>query len=199
MSVSIEGFKDALANLVGGVVIVTTSTKDGLSSGMTATAVCAVSLDPPLVMVCMSHRAATHRAVERSGVFALNVLSAAALDIAERFASNRDDKFAGLATSVRASGAPILEEAIAYCDCEVETTVSAGDHTIFIGRVLDAASAGRGSHLPLLYFRGDYGSVALLDAAGGSSGSRDGGAVSEAEAGSGTARPQETLEDPAAP
>jgi len=163
MTVPIEAFKEALANLVGGVVIVTTPTQDGRSTGMTATAVCSVSLDPPLVMACMSHRAATHRAVEQSGVFALNVLPAFAVDMARRFASNRDDKFFGLTASTGPSGAPILGDAIAYCDCEVERTVSAGDHTIFIGRVLDAGSPGRATHPPLLYFRGAYGSLTSLE------------------------------------
>lgn len=128
---------------------------------MTATAVCSVSLAPPLVMACMSHDSSTYHAVEESGVFALNVLPATAEALARRFASDDRDKFEGLATRPGATGAPLLEEALAHCDCEVERSVPAGDHTIFIGRVVDAISVDR-PEPPLLYFRGAYGSVSGL-------------------------------------
>ncbi len=163
MSVSTEAFTSAMANLAGGVVIVTTSADDGRASGMTATAVCSVSVDPPLVMACMRQGAATHRAVEVSGVFALNLLPARAEGLARRFASNRRDKFDGVSTTAGATGAPILVDALAHCECTVERMVSAGDHTIFIGRVQGAASSGDERRRPLLYLRGDYGSIGPLD------------------------------------
>lgn len=163
MSVSVEAFKRALANLAGGVVIVTTSDEEGVARGMTATAVCSVSVDPPLVMACMDQGAATHRAVRAAGVFALNLLPARAEKLAARFASNRADKFEGLETSIGDTGAPILADAFAFCDCVVEKTVDAGDHTIFIGRVLGAGHFENDARSPLLYFRGDYGTVAPID------------------------------------
>ena len=161
MSVSTADFKGALANLAGGVVIVTTRDPEGRAHGMTATAVCSVSLDPPLVMACMSHETATFRAVRASGVFALNILPAASAGLAGRFATSGDDKFTGLETAGGPTGSPILVEALAHCDCAVESAVEAGDHTIFIGRVLEAASPGE-RYPPLLYFRGEYGSLAPL-------------------------------------
>lgn len=151
-----------MSHLAGGVVIVTTQGPGDTDFGMTATAVCSVSLDPPLVMTCMNHQTATHQAVEASGVFALNLLPAGEEALARRFASKGDDKFAGLGSSRRSTGAPILDAALAYCDCNVEESVSAGDHTIFIGRVLDSGVTAAGGETPLLYFRGDYGSVRPL-------------------------------------
>ena len=158
--VSLAVFKAAMAHLAGGVVIVTTADPAGARHGMTATAVCSVSLEPPLVMACMSRDAATHRAVSVSGAFALNLLSDEAESLARRFASSRLDKFEGLATTPAASGAPLLDGALAHCDCTVEQTVTAGDHTIFIGRVSAADVSAIEDATPLLYYRGDYRTVA---------------------------------------
>lgn len=159
--VTTDAFKRALANLAGGVVLVTTLDDQEEASGMTATAVCSISVDPPLVMVCMNHATATHRAVHASGIFAINFLAVGAESLARRFASNRPDKFQGLETTVAQTGAPIIDMALAHCDCTVEQAVTAGDHTIFIGRVLEAHAKPR-NDLPLLYFRGDYGSVTSI-------------------------------------
>lgn len=161
MSVSAAEFKGALAHLAGGVVVVTTSDEDGRHRGLTATAVCSVSLEPPLVMACMSHKAATYRAVQASGVFALNILPADADGLASRFASDLDDKFEGVTTTAGITGAPILSRALAFCDCTVDSAVDAGDHTIFIGRVVEASSPDE-PRQPLLYYRGAFGSIAPL-------------------------------------
>lgn len=128
---------------------------------MTATAVCSVSLEPPLVMACMSRESATHGAVESSGVFAINVLPVSALELAGRFASRSDEKFADVDLTRGETGAPLLAAALAHCDCRVERSVEAGDHTIFIGRVL-SVHAPDDADGPLLYFRGSYGSVGPL-------------------------------------
>jgi len=144
-------YRRVLSHLAGGVVIVTTRGAGGEPRGMTATAVCSVSVDPPLVMACMSQAAATHGAVEASGIFALNILPADARDLAQRFASTSADKFSGVRTLAGASGAPLLADALAHCDCEVEEAVTAGDHTIFIGRVLAAVSHEDRPAGPLLY------------------------------------------------
>lgn len=156
-----HAFREALSQLAGGVVIVTTRGEDGEPRGMTATAVCSVSLSPPLVMACMSHESSTYHAVEESGVFALNVLAATAERLARRFASSDEDKFAGLGFAAGETGAPLLADALAHCDCVVERSVPAGDHTIFIGRVVGVARHDR-PEAPLLYFRGTYGSVKPL-------------------------------------
>lgn len=162
MTAGTEEFKRALAHLVGGVVIVTTRDAAGEPRGMTATAVCSVSLDPPLVMACMNQASNTHAALEESGVFALNILPEAARDLAQRFASSSSEKFEGVLVGTGDTGAPLLSVALAHCDCEVERSVVAGDHTIFIGRVV-SAGARPAEHGPLVYFRGRYGSVGPAD------------------------------------
>jgi flavin reductase (DIM6/NTAB) family NADH-FMN oxidoreductase RutF len=163
MAVSPEGFRTALSHLASGVVIVTTRDSDGEPHGMTATAVCSVSLDPPLVMVCLDHDAATHTAVAQSGIFALNLLPASDEALAHRFATQSREKFAELALESGETGAPILARSLAHCDCTVLRSVPAGDHTIFIGRVVDAGvgrtAAGDHSVGPLLYYRGRYGAI----------------------------------------
>ena len=130
---------------------------------MTATAVCSVSLDPPLVMVCLDHDAATHTAVAQSSIFALNVLPASDEALARSFATGSREKFAELVLESSETGAPILALALAYCDCAVERSVPAGDHTIFIGRVVDTGvgqtAAEDPSMGPLLYYRGRYGAM----------------------------------------
>lgn len=151
-------YKRALSHLAGGVVIVTTHGSDGEPRGMTATAVCSVSVEPPLVMACINQSALTHVAVDDSGVFALNILPATERDLAQRFASSSAEKFAGVVVESGTTGSPLLGAALAHCDCEVENSIPAGDHTIFIGRVVAARSRAEGDQ-PLLYFRGAYGSV----------------------------------------
>jgi flavin reductase (DIM6/NTAB) family NADH-FMN oxidoreductase RutF len=163
MVVSPEGFRTVLSHLAAGVVIVTTRDPEGEPHGMTATAVCSVSLEPPLVMVCLDHDAATHTAVAQSGVFALNLLSASGEALAHHFATQSLEKFAELSFASSETGAPVLEGSLAFCDCSVVRSVPAGDHTIFIGRVI-AADVGEDlgkdhSMGPLLYYRGRYGAI----------------------------------------
>ncbi|WP_420633106.1 flavin reductase family protein [Candidatus Palauibacter sp.] len=160
MSVSARDYRGALANLAGGVVIVTTSDWRGQPRGMTATAVCSVSIEPPLVMACVHREAATHRAIGHSRAFALNLLPARSEDLARRFASSRRAKFDGLRTETGETGAPILADAMAHCECKVERAVDAGDHTIYIGRVLEVGYEKGEERPPLLYFRGGYRSIA---------------------------------------
>ena len=163
MVVNPEGFRTVLSHLAAGVVIVTTLDSEGEPHGMTATAVCSVSLEPPLVMACLNQDAATHTAVAQSGFFALNLLSSSEQALARRFATQSREKFAELSLESSETGAPLLEGALAYCDCAVVRSVPAGDHTIFIGRVV-AAEVGtdlEGDHSvgPLLYYRGRYGAI----------------------------------------
>ncbi|MDX1396773.1 MAG: flavin reductase family protein, partial [Gemmatimonadota bacterium] len=125
MSAAPEEYKRALSHLAGGVVIVTTRGADGEPRGMTATAVCSVSVNPPLVMACMSQAAMTHAAVDVSRVFALNFMPASARDLAEQFARSTDDKFAGVEIVDGVTGAPLIASALAHCDCEVDRSIAA--------------------------------------------------------------------------
>lgn len=156
MGVSPDRFRDVLGRLAAGVAIVTSRQPDGSPSGMTATAVCSVSLVPPLVLACLDVGANTHRAVGSSGVFAVHLLAEGEAELARRFGGEGEEKFDGLAVSRAVTGAPLLAVGLGYCDCSVDRSLDAGDHTVFIGRVEAAGTRGPVGCPPLVYYRGRY-------------------------------------------
>ncbi len=130
----------AFRSLVHGVYVVTTRCGDRLN-GMTAAWVSQVSLRPLLLMVSIAPTRYSHDLIKESGVFAINVLTSDQVDLGKRFgfASGRKvDKFAGLDYITAATGSPILPQAQAYFDLNLLDTHSAGDHTLFVGEVLEA-------------------------------------------------------------
>jgi 4-nitrophenol 2-monooxygenase / 4-nitrocatechol 4-monooxygenase, reductase component len=149
-------FRHVLGHLAGGVTVVTTRDDDGRHHGLTATAVCSVSLEPPLVLASLERDANTHAIIERSGVFALNFLADSEREVAIRFATTPDDKFQELAVTTAHTGSPLLVGAVAWCDCVVVRSVEAGDHTVFIGRV-EAAEVRRPEEPhPLVHYAGRW-------------------------------------------
>lgn len=150
-------FRSVLAHLAGGVAVVTSVGPDGAPCGLTATAVCSVSLDPPLVLASIDRGSHTHGGITGSGLYAINLLSAGQEDLAGRFATERPDKFAGLDVETDATGAPLLRAVIGYLDCTVVRDVPAGDHTVFLGRVEAARlRTEEGAAAPLVYHLGRY-------------------------------------------
>lgn len=156
LTVSPERFRLVLGRLAAGVSVVTSRDEEGGRHGLTATSVCSVSLEPPLVLVVLEKDANTHAIVERSGLFAVNFLGREQREVAERFATTPDDKFEGLSPGEAPTGAPILEEALAWLDCVVVRSVPAGDHTVFIGRVEAADLGDPPSGLPLVRYAGRW-------------------------------------------
>lgn len=148
-------FRRILGHWAGGVSIVTTTTPDGKDCGLTANAVASVSLEPSLILVCVEKSADTHDCIRQAGYFAVNVLEGNAERVARRFSAwEVSTKFEGLAFHKELTGAPILEDALAWVDCRVWAEHDGGDHTIFIGEVL-AGDAREGT--PMIYYRGGYG------------------------------------------
>ncbi|HEX2166351.1 MAG TPA: flavin reductase family protein [Longimicrobiales bacterium] len=151
-------FRHVLAHWSTGVAVVATLTRSGGPCGLTATAVAAVSLSPLLVLACIERGADSHDALRAAGVFSINILDRDGEAIARRFAgSDGSAKFRDVAHHVEASGAPVLDEALAWVDCRVHAAYDGGDHTIFVGEVF-AAGAREGE--PLVYHRGRYGRLA---------------------------------------
>jgi len=148
-------FREAIAHFATGVTVVTT-TFDGRPAGMTASAVCSLSLDPVLLVVCIDNRLPTHHAIDASRRFAVNVLGERDEALARRFARAAEDKFAGVPLR-EGSDPPILVQAIASFVCEVQERVPGGDHSIFVGRVLSCAATP--GCRPLLYFRSSFGAL----------------------------------------
>jgi flavin reductase (DIM6/NTAB) family NADH-FMN oxidoreductase RutF len=146
-------FRDACGRFATGVCVVTSFGSDG-PSGLTANAVASLSLDPPLMIVCFDRTARTLQAVEHSGRFAVQVLARDQAEAAARFASKMPEqgKFAGLEWSER-SGAPVLDDCLAWLVCEVQDLLPGGDHVIGIGKMI---SLGTSEGEPLVFFRGSY-------------------------------------------
>lgn len=156
--VTADEFRSALGRFVTGVTVVTVETPEGGVHGMTANAFCSVSLHPPLVLICVDHLAETYLHLQERGRFGVSVLRESQEALSEFFADPERNPDAAYRLGIRYrkmhSGIPVLEDTLANLDCSVISAYSAGDHTIFVGEVLEV-SVGEGS--PLLYFRGRYG------------------------------------------
>lgn len=150
-----DQYRRAMSLLATGVTVVTTTTRDG-PAGMTASAVCSLSLEPPKLVVCVQTSLPTHAALLASRTFAVNVLGEGQVEIARRFATPGVDRFAGV--PLRGGlPAPVLRDAIAFFLCDVDERHPGGDHSIFVGRVTGCGH-GPGAR-PLLYFDRAFGAL----------------------------------------
>lgn len=154
MPVETSEFRRILGHWTTGVAVVTSLTDAGRPRGLTASAFASLSLQPPLVLVCIEHGADTHGSIRASGFFAVSVLPQAAERLARRFAGDAPEgKFDGIAHHPEATGAPVLDDALAWVDCTLRDAYDGGDHTIFVGDVV-AGDAREGE--PLVYYRGGF-------------------------------------------
>jgi flavin reductase (DIM6/NTAB) family NADH-FMN oxidoreductase RutF/DNA-binding FadR family transcriptional regulator len=152
-------FRDVIGHFASGVTVITSLDGDR-RVGTTASAVCSLSLDPPMVLICMNKTSGTGAAVTVSGRFAVNILAEHQRSIAQHFASKHPDKFEAIAATAGALGQPLLDEAVAYLECRVVEHVTGGTHTVFLAEV-DRATANGGA--PLAYFRGEFGRLEMGD------------------------------------
>ncbi|PTM96132.1 flavin reductase [Mycoplana dimorpha] len=141
-----------------GVTIVTTIDGEGQPRGFTANSFTSVSLDPPLVLVCIDRKAASLRAFASCERFAINVLAESQRDLSSRFASKTGDKFAGVSFEKIGAGPPLLAGSLAWIDCENHQIVEVGDHVLLVGKVV---SLHEGAGEPLGFFKGGYVSFSL--------------------------------------
>ena len=153
----VEAFRAAMRQLASGVCLVAHSV-DGAPAGMTATAVASLSLEPPTLIVCLNRAASTYAGLAPGVAFGVSVLAADHRELAERFAGrtgvNEGERFREGRWLIPPSGAPLLWDALAAFECEVEDIVERRTHAIVIGRVKHTtASAGGGA---LVYWRGGY-------------------------------------------
>jgi flavin reductase (DIM6/NTAB) family NADH-FMN oxidoreductase RutF len=155
MPIDESGFRSALSHFASGVTIVTTR-HDDQRYGMTVASFASLSLRPPLVLVCIEKTVKTHDAIAASGAFAVNILAEDQVGISNRFASRIEDKFADLESHDGTEGLPLIDGALTTLECRVTEQLPGGDHTIFVGEVLDAVT-NEGE--PLLYFRSGYRAV----------------------------------------
>ena len=145
-------FKLAMSHFASGVTIVTTE-HEGKPYGLTVASFASLSLHPPLVLICIERLVKSHDAVAAAGKFGVSILGSEQSDVSNRFASKVDDKFAGFKTRRGELGIPLIEGALCTIECRVQNQLPGGDHSIFIGEVIDV-QAREGA--PLVYFRSGY-------------------------------------------
>ncbi|MCI0485888.1 MAG: flavin reductase family protein [Blastocatellia bacterium] len=157
MPVTRDEFRRALSRFASGVTVVTAKCEDDQLRGITVSAFSSLSLDPPLVLICIDRRASLHDHLEEGRHFAVNILAEGQEDISHRFASKVPDRFDGLACREGTAGSPLIEGALAAIECRIVHAYPGGDHTILVGEVISTnVSEGK----PLLYCQGNYARLA---------------------------------------
>jgi flavin reductase (DIM6/NTAB) family NADH-FMN oxidoreductase RutF len=144
-------FREAMSRFATGVTVVTACRGDE-RFGITASSFVSVSMDPPLVLVCIARGLLTHAAIAHSRAYAVNILGIHQLEVGRRFAGltpEAEDRFTGLSWSRGGTGAPLLDDSVASFDCRLHATHDGGDHTIFVGEVVEARLSSE--EAPLLY------------------------------------------------
>ena len=154
--ISIDDFKAGMRQLAASVTIITVC-YEGEQDGLTATAACSVSAKPPQLLICVNQEAGAHDLIKESGAFGVNILARDQEDIAMRFAgmdgADRNDRFGLGSWTDIATGAPVLEGALVGFDCTIADSVTAGTHTIFIGRIVGIQHQ---QGAPLLFGNGEF-------------------------------------------
>ncbi|HMJ16998.1 MAG TPA: flavin reductase family protein [Gemmatimonadaceae bacterium] len=153
MSVSPDEFRSVLGRFPSGVTVVTAKAADGSDQGMTVSAFCSVSLEPPLVLICIEKTASVYEALTSAPGFVVNILSAKQEQIARRFSIVDIDRFEGVGFSRTQNGIAVLDDVLGVIECRKFALHDAGDHTIIVAEV-EATRAENGS--PLMYYRGGY-------------------------------------------
>lgn len=164
--INIDTFKQAMSQFAAGVTVITTIHQK-TPIGITVTSFSSLSLDPPLISVNLSKKLFTHQVILENGVFAVNILKSSQLELGMRFAGmipGIEDRFAGLAVKTAVTGCPLLSDALAWVDCRTWATYDGGDHTIFVGEIVDVHAANSGS--PLVYSNRQWQQVSELQDGG---------------------------------
>ena len=145
-------FRQAMGYFASGVTVVTTEYQ-GVLYGMTVSSFASLSLRPSLVLLCIDKTVPSHDGIKQSGQFVVNILDKRQEHLSRRFATTADDKFKGVAWHSGTLGLPVLDRVLAVIECRLHAVFDGGDHTIFVGEVIDA-SIDEGT--PLLYYRRGY-------------------------------------------
>jgi flavin reductase (DIM6/NTAB) family NADH-FMN oxidoreductase RutF len=152
-----QAFFEVMASFPSGVAIVTTLDEGGLPRGLTTTAVCSVSANPPTILICVDLGSRTLAALRAGGRFVVNFMGEGRSELCLLFASKAADKFANISWRPSASGLPLLhQDVVAWAECATVHELEVGDHVLLVGRVEDGGSQpelGR----PLMYYRRSWG------------------------------------------
>jgi 3-hydroxy-9,10-secoandrosta-1,3,5(10)-triene-9,17-dione monooxygenase reductase component len=154
-------FRRVLGRFATGVTIITAMDGDE-PAGVAANSFTSVSLDPPLVLFCVGRTSSTWPRIERARKFAVNILGEHQEEVCRLFAAKGADRFGQVEWHLGAGGSPVLDDCLAYLDCEFWAEYDGGDHIIVVGRVLDLGiTDGPG---PLVFFEGKYRRIVIPDA-----------------------------------
>ena len=139
-----DELRAAMSNFPTGVALLTTRTSDGVSHAMTANSLTSISVEPPLVLVCVGHSRNTHGYILDSGRYGINVLSREHEAAARYYAVDEQDRVgdAPLDLMLSATGLPVADGSVCFLACDVVDAHEHGDHTIFIGRLVEASLNG---------------------------------------------------------
>lgn len=151
--VATSDLRRILGHFATGVAVVTTTSREGRHEALTVNSFSSVSLNPPLVLWCLRRESRAVPAFAGSDMFAVNILGSHQQDVSAHFARAKADIFAGVRYRLGKSGCPLLETVAAHLECRLENTIDAGDHLIFIGRIIHAAHEERE---PLVFSKGRY-------------------------------------------
>ncbi len=148
-----ELFRQACGAFATGITVAAVLAADGSPQGLTANSFTSVSLSPPLVLICVDKKASVHEHFLSAAAYTVHVLGEEQRHLSERFAAPLNNRFAGLDWSLTESGAPLIAGCLATLECRMQKVIDGGDHTIFLGAVVQTACReGR----PLLYFNSGY-------------------------------------------
>jgi len=152
MAIDEGRFKQAMSHFVSGVTVVTTE-HEGQKYGLTVASFASLSLNPPLVLICIGSRMKSHDAIADSRRFGVSMLAAEQQHLSAHFGSKLDDKFASVAHHSGNTGVPLIDGALCTLECRVQEQLRGGDHSIFVGEVVEA-EVREGA--PLVYWKSGY-------------------------------------------
>lgn len=161
MAVDPYEFRTIMGHFASGVTVIT-SAEDGRLHGMTANAVASLSLDPVMLLICVDRTAYSHDSILRAGAFGVNILSEGQEALSRLFAKHTEPEegsLRGQPHRIGVTGAPLLTEGVAFMECRVKDVLEGGDHSIFLGEVVDQGIVDAGAK-PLVFYRGGYHSLA---------------------------------------
>ncbi len=153
MAIDGRELRNVMGNFATGVTIITTKDSNGKPFGLTANAFSSLSLDPPLLLICVDRKVDCYACFEESKVFAVNFLSEGQDQLSTRFATKGIEKFEGVPYKLGELGVALLDDALAHIECTLASAYEGGDHTIYLGEIQNATVL---SDRPLLFFRGKY-------------------------------------------
>ncbi len=153
MPIDKNELRRVMGHFATGVTIITTISTEGDPYGLTANAFTSVSLEPPLLLIAVDKKAESYPHFEQSKVFTVNILRDDQEGLSRRFAVSGGNKFEGVAYHRGANEVPILDQTLAHIECRLYAAYDGGDHTLYLGEILEAETQ---EGKPLLFYRGGY-------------------------------------------